>query len=182
MATNAQGQPETRTRTVIQTDWYPTSGQVKHFFDDVLVYASASLPRDKIDQLEPWDLADLKPFDPAFLAGFKTERYTVGLVDGFKIAGQRMDVTIRQLCCQDIGGDHQQLSSVQTQHVGVTFKHLLLPVWLAAYSYQGQPFRILINARTGEVDGTRPYSWVKIALMVATVAAAAVTIYLASGR
>ena len=64
----------------------------------------------------------------------------------------------------------------------MTFKHLLLPVWLAAYSYQGQPFRILINARTGEVDGTRPYSWVKIALLVVTLAAAAVAIYVAASR
>ena len=64
-ATNAQGQSETHTRMVTHTDWYPASGQVKHFFDDVLVYASASLPRDKVDELEPWDLADLKSFDPA---------------------------------------------------------------------------------------------------------------------
>jgi predicted RNA-binding Zn-ribbon protein involved in translation (DUF1610 family) len=171
--TNAQGQSETHTRLVTHTAWYPASGRVEHFFDDVLVYASKSLPVDKIDALEPWDLASLQRFDPAFLAGFKTERYTVGLTDGFQIARQRMDTTIRRLCCQDIGGDHQILNSVQTQHVGVTFKHLLLPVWLAAYSYQARPFRILVNARTGEVDGTRPYSWVKISLLVVTVATVA---------
>ncbi|HEX4142500.1 MAG TPA: hypothetical protein VHY91_03035 [Pirellulales bacterium] len=174
--TNAQGQTETHTRMVTYTNWFPAAGQVDHFFDDVLVYASKSLPADKVDALEPWDLADLKGFDPAFMAGFKTERYTVGLSDGFDVARQRMDATIRRLCCQDIGGDHQTLDSVQTQHVGVTFKHLLLPVWLAAYNYQARPFRILINARTGEVNGTRPYSWVKISLFVASVAAAAATV------
>jgi hypothetical protein len=167
---------------VTRTDWWPASGMVKHFFDDVLVYASTSLPRENINELEPWDLTGLEPFNPGFLAGFKTERYTVGLVDGFHIAQARMDAVIRQLCCRDIGGDHQTLNSVQTQHVGVTFKHLLLPLWLAAYSYQGQPFRILINARTGEVNGTRPYSWVKISLLVVTIAAAVVAIVLATQR
>jgi DNA-directed RNA polymerase subunit RPC12/RpoP len=178
--TNAQGQTETQTRLVTHTAWYPASGQIDHFFDDVLVYASHSLPVAMIDALQPWDLASLQHFDPAFLAGFKTERYTVGLPDGFQIAQQRMDQTIRQLCCQDIGGNHQILDSVQTQHVGVTFKHLLLPVWLAVYSYQAQPFRILINARTGEVNGTRPYSWAKISALVIAVVAAAAAIWFAS--
>jgi predicted RNA-binding Zn-ribbon protein involved in translation (DUF1610 family) len=182
MEANAQGEMETRTRAVTNTAWYPTSGQIKHFFDDVLVYASKSLPSDKIDALEPWDLKSLQKFDPAFLAGFKTERYTVGLVEGFKIAQQRMDTTIHRLCCQDIGGDLQQLHSVQTQNVGVTFKHLLLPIWLAAYSYQGQPFRILINARTGEVNGTRPYSWAKISALAIAIAVVVATIFYATNR
>ena len=82
------------------------------------------------------------------------------------MARQVMDVTIRRLCCQDIGGDHQQLDSVQTQHVGVTFKHILLPMWLAVYRFQGKTFHILVNARTGEVQGDRPYSWIKITLVV----------------
>jgi hypothetical protein len=86
-----------------------------------------------------------------------------------------MDVTIRQLCCQDIGGDHQQLATVNTQHVGVTFKHILLPLWLAVYRYHNQTYRILVNARTGEVQGGRPYSAMKILIAVlAGIAAASI--------
>jgi hypothetical protein len=77
-----------------------------------------------------------------------------------------MDQHIRQLCCRDIGGDQQQLHSVQTRHVGVTFKHVLLPVWLANYRYHEKVFRVIVNGRTGEIMGDRPYSWAKIALLV----------------
>ncbi len=124
-----------------------------------------------VDHLEPWDLGHLEGFQPAFLAGFKTERYVVSLADGFGTAQQIMDVQIRRLCCQNIGGDHQQLSSVQTQHVGVTYKHILLPMWLAVYRYQNRTFHILVNARNGEVTGDRPYSWIKITLLVLAVLA-----------
>ena len=55
---------------------------------------------------------------------------------------------------------------MQTQHVGVTYKHILLPMWLAVYRFQNKTFRILVNARTGEVQGDRPYSWIKITLAV----------------
>ena len=49
----------------------------------------------------------------------------------------------------------------------LTFKHVLLPVWLAAYRYRGKSFRFVVNGRTGSVEGERPYSAVKIAIAVA---------------
>jgi hypothetical protein len=85
-----------------------------------------------------------------------------------------MDGEIRTLCCRDIGGDHQQLSTVNTQHSAITFKHILQPVWLAPYHYRDKVYRIVVNARTGEVVGTRPYSfWKPVLLVLAIIAAIA---------
>jgi hypothetical protein len=77
-----------------------------------------------------------------------------------------MAAAIRDDVVRDIGGDHQRVHRVETRHEGVTFKHVLLPVWLAAYRYRDRTFRFVVNARTGEVQGERPWSWVKIALAV----------------
>src|SRR5439155_13379858 len=89
--------------------------------------------------------------------------------------------TIRQLCCQDIGGDHQRLDEVNTKHLGVIFKHSLLPVWLASYRYRDKLYQILVNARTGEVVGRRPYSVAKIvSLIVAIILAAALIFFIVS--
>ncbi len=163
---DAQGNTVTKTRQVVKTRWTSVSGEVRHFFDDVLVCGSKSLPEDLVDGLAPWRLRDLEGFKPEFLSGFRTERYAVDLAEGFDQARAIMDGEIREQCRRDIGGDHQQLESVQTKHVGVTFKHILLPVWVAAYRYRDQPYRILVNGKTGLVVGTRPYSWVKILLLV----------------
>lgn len=163
--------PVTKTRTVTKTRWYSVSGNVDHFFDDVLICASHSLPEGLMNDLAPWDLQNYEPFRPEFLAGFQTERYTVGLKEGFSQAQGIMDGTIRSLCCQDIGGDHQRLHSVQTQHTAITFKHVLQPVWLAPYRYHDKLFRIAINARTGEVVGTRPYSYWKIFFLILAILA-----------
>jgi DNA-directed RNA polymerase subunit RPC12/RpoP len=162
----------TKTRTVTKIRWYPVAGDVEHFFDDVLVCASESIPGDLIRQLTPWDLPNVELFKPEFLAGFQTERYTVDLKQGFDQARGIMDGEIRTLCCQDIGGDHQQLATVNTQHTAITFKHILQPVWLAPYHYRDQIYRIVINARTGEVVGTRPYSYWKIVFLVLGILAA----------
>jgi hypothetical protein len=73
---------------------------------------------------------------------------------------------IRGTIRRDIGGDEQRISSMNTRYSNLTYKHILLPVWLSAYRYGGRLYQFLVNARTGEVQGDRPYSWIKITLAV----------------
>lgn len=161
-ATNAKGEPETRTRQVMHTRWLPASGRVDHAFDDLLVPAADCLPKEYVRALEPWDLQALVPFDAAYLSGFRAERYQIDLKSGFEEARARMDQAIRQLCLADIGGDAQRLFDVRTQHLSVTFKHVLLPLWHSVYRYRDRPYHFVVNARTGEVQGERPVSWWKV--------------------
>lgn len=83
-----------------------------------------------------------------------------------------MDDQIRIAIRWHIGGDEQRIHSVSTQHSNISFKHILLPVWISAYKYKEKVYRFLVNARTGEVQGERPWSWVKITLAVIAVAGA----------
>ena len=151
---------------VRKTRWRNVSGRVARFFDDVLVLASKSLPKKYTDALEPWDLSALEPYKPEYLAGFRAEGYQVELVDGFDDARAYMDRMIRRDIKYDIGGDDQRIGSVNTDIADVTFKHILLPVWLAAYKYRGKTYRFVVNGRTGRVQGERPYSAWKIAFAV----------------
>lgn len=151
---------------VRKTRWRPASGRVARFFDDVLVLASKSLPKKYTDGLEPWDLSALEPYKPDYLAGFRAEGYQVELTDGFTEARQFMDRMILRDVKYDIGGDEQRVSDVDTAVGDVTFKHILLPVWLAAYKYRGRTFRFVVNGRTGRVQGERPYSAWKITFAV----------------
>lgn len=158
------GKSVTRTRT--KTDWYPASGNVSHWFDDVLIVGTKSLPKTYADALEPWDLKNLVPFDGKFLSGFKTESYGVDLKMSYDESKKKMDVVIRQKVKQHIGGNHQQITTLDTTHSSVTFKHILLPIWLSAFKYKGKTYRFMINGRTGEVQGERPYSFWKIFSLV----------------
>ncbi len=155
-----------RTVRIRKTRWRAARGQVARFFDDVLVLASQSLPKKYTDGLEPWDLSELEPYNPEYLAGFRAEGYQVELADGFVQARDYMDRMILRDVKYDIGGDRQRVSNVDTQVRDITFKHVLLPVWLAAYKYRGRTFRFVVNGRTGRVQGQRPYSAIKIAIAV----------------
>jgi hypothetical protein len=162
--TDSQG--KSQTRRVRKTRWYPAGGTVNNEFDDVLVCATPSLPRKIIEKLEPWDLPQLKPYDGKYLAGFIAERYRIELEDGFKIAEERMEPKIRQTIHRDIGGDEQRINWMSVHHDAVTFKHVLLPLWMSSFRYGEKVYRVTVNARTGEVAGERPWSWFKILMLV----------------
>lgn len=151
---------------VAKVRWRSVAGRVARFFDDVLVLASASLPKRYTDALEPWDLPALEPYQPQYLAGFRAEAYTVALADGYAQARQHMARVIERDVRFDIGGDRQRIHDIDTDVSAVTFKHILLPVWLAAYKYRGTTYRFVINGRTGRVQGERPWSVIKITLAV----------------
>ncbi|TAG23708.1 MAG: primosomal protein N' (replication factor Y) - superfamily II helicase [Rhodobacterales bacterium] len=160
------GKMETRQEQVRHTRWFPARGGVARDFDDVLVMASTSLPPRLGNELTPWDLGALVPYTPDYLAGFQAEGYTVPLSDGHASARDRMSDVIRSDVRRDIGGDEQRIHSIDTTWSDETFKHILLPVWMAAYKYNGKSYRFLVNGQTGEVQGERPWSIWKIAFAV----------------
>jgi predicted RNA-binding Zn-ribbon protein involved in translation (DUF1610 family) len=149
-----------------RTRWRRASGRVSRFFDDVLVLGSTSLPRKYSEGLAPWDLDAIEPYVPDYLAGFRAEAYTIPVEEGFADARAKMDRVILRDVKFDIGGDRQRVHDVQTQVKDVTFKHILLPVWMAAYKYRGTTYRFIINGRTGRVQGERPWSMWKIAFAI----------------
>lgn len=170
------GKSQTRTESVTKVRWFATSGRVARAFNDVLVLASKSLPKRYTDALAPWDLEKLTPYQPEYLAGYAAEGYQVSLQDGYEEARAIMDAQIRSDVRTDIGGDQQKIDNLETVVSNLTFKHVLLPVWMAAYKYQGETYRFVVNGRTGAVEGERPWSRWKIAFAVLTAIAIAVGI------
>lgn len=169
--TTENGRTVTKTRQVTKTRWEPVSGRVSRDFDDVLVMASRSLPEGYARALEPWDLKELTAFNEKFLSGYRTESYQVDVKQGWGKATGIMEESIRVDVCRDIGGDHQRIHSLDTSYDATTFKHTLLPIWISAYRYHGKVYRFLVNGRTGEVQGERPWSWAKIAGVALAVSA-----------
>jgi hypothetical protein len=147
---------------VQETRWWPAHGTVSRAFDDVLVPGTTVLPGRRVDELAPWPLDQARAYQQEFLAGHFALRYDVEPENGYAEARDRMAPIIRSDCEDDIGGDEQRVHNVDTQYNDVTFKLMLLPIWIATFLYGGKTFQILVNGLTGEVRGERPYSKLKI--------------------
>ena len=100
---------------------------------------------------------------------------------GLTEARAHMDAVIARDVRMDIGGDQQRIDRIDTRMSDVTFKHVLLPVWVAAYKYSGQSYRFVVNGQTGRVQGERPYSkWKSAFATIAALIVAAIVGYIAA--
>ncbi|MGH7133488.1 MAG: hypothetical protein ACREJO_16280 [Phycisphaerales bacterium] len=171
------GKPTMQTQMQQRVRWTPCSGVVDNAFDDLLVPASRSLPSDKAKILEPWDLPALVVYDDAYLSGFAAESYQVELPAGFETAKGLMAPEIEATIRGDIGGDVQRIGGVNVQYLDITYKHLLLPVWISSFRYLNKVYQFFVNARTGEVTGERPWSaWKITGLVVACLIAVGIIV------
>jgi len=161
---------KTQTRVVTKIRWRSVSGRVSNEFDNVLVPASELISNKLTKSMTQWNLTKSQEYSPKFLSGYKSELYQVGLPRGFRAGKDIMSQTIRRLIRRDIGGDHQRISSVDTDYEHVGFKLMLMPLWVSAFLYNKKTFRFIINGQTGQVKGERPYSWIKIVSFIAAIA------------
>ena len=159
-----------------RTRWYPAQGSFRRFFDDVLVVAGRGIANKNVRSLEPWPLENCIPFNPQVMAGYLARTYDLPLREGFEVAEKRIASALHADVCNRIGGDTQRVHSIQTEYGALSYKHLLLPVWLMVYKYGDKAYQVVINAATGEVQGERPYSFLKIAVLVLAVLAVLVVV------
>ncbi len=161
---------ERKTRSVQHTRWEYSSGALDHFYDDDLVPASRGVPTALLKKIEPFPTTtDLKPYDPGYLAGWTVEQYQIDLVAAAKEARDDMDAQTRNLCARNVPGDTHRNLMVQSDYSGQTFKHILVPVWVLAYTYGAKSFQLVANGYTGALAGKHPLSWVKITFAILAV-------------
>ncbi len=153
-------------RRVRQVRWVPASGERHDAYDDVLVCASKGLDSGLCRKIEPFQLRSLVPYRDEYLAGWAAESYALDVKEGWAIAREIIRDNQQARCAGDVPGDTQRALEVATIIAGRSYKHVLLPVWVAAYRFRETVYRFLINGQTGEVHGQAPLSWVKILLAV----------------
>jgi hypothetical protein len=161
---DAQGR--TRTEQVRHVRWSPASGRLEHFFDDALVCASKGVHPVLLRKIEPFDTKALVPYDPAFLSGWVVERYQIDLLSASKTSRDEMQRRVEEMCAAQVPGDTHRNLQVDARYSGRTFKHILVPVWMLQYHFNGKPFQVVVNGVDGKIAGEQPYSWIKIALAV----------------
>ena len=153
-------------KDVRKVRWTPASGALSHVFDDELICASVGVDSGKLRRIEPFPTGSLVPFDPGYLAGWTVERYQIDLLSAAERGRQEMTNELRRLCAEQVPGDtHRNLVVDATFH-DQTFKHILAPIWLMTYVYGAKSYQVVVNGVTGTIAGSRPYSWIKVTLLV----------------
>ena len=169
------------TRQVQKVRWWPSSGHRSDDHDDVLVYATQSIDVKILEKVYPFDTKKLVPYNPSYLSGWGAESYRIPLSEAWTLGQSIVEREQYNRCGRDVPGDTHRNLRVNTRLSSLKYKHVLLPVWLASYRYNNKVYRFMINGQTGEVQGQKPISWIKVAIAVVIVLAIiALIVYLAS--
>jgi hypothetical protein len=140
--------------------------ELSHAFDDDLVPASQGVHTPRLKGVEPFPTGELIPYDPGYLAGWTVERYQIDLVAAAARSRAQMEAELRRLCAAAVPGDTHRNLDVRSTFSDQRFKHILVPIWLMTYLYGARSYQVVVNGVTGQVSGERPWSWIKITLLV----------------
>ena len=160
------GKPKQVTKQVRKIRWHTESGRYSEFFDDVLVKASRNVASGLIDKIEPFHLNALLDYKMDYLSGFLAERYSIPLKEGWSDARGIIDMGITNGIRRQVHGDVVEIMSVSTDYDDITYKHILLPIWISSFQFNSKIYRFLVNGQTGKVSGKSPVSAVKVTIAV----------------
>lgn len=162
--------------TKTRTDWYRVSGRYSESFDDVLVCGSSEQKEAMIGALEPFDTKQVVQYKPEYMAGFSAERYTVKMKNAWEKAKEKIKRILRRNVESKVrtekSADSVRNMNINTEFNNITYKYLLLPIWISSFKYNNKVYNFMVNGQTGKVSGNTPISWIKVAITVIVVIAA----------
>ncbi len=166
-----------KTRTRI--DWRWESGQAGVDFDDLLVPGTAKLSTLHLKNIGNFDLHQLVNYEPRLLAGMQAQGYDLPLEPAWEVARQEMREQSREACRGQASTSMIRNFSMSLDFADEVWRYILLPVFLAAYSYDNKVYQVLVNGQNGRISGQRPVDWNKVWLAIIAILAPGVLISLA---
>lgn len=153
-----------------RTTWRPVCGVHQEFMDDITVMASKRQEDSGVKQCEPFKLSKLIPYDPKVLAGFVAERYSIGLKDGWAIAQttihEKLKSSIEDYIKFHWKCNHASGVVFSTVYSKITYKYILVPVWISSFKYKEKTYQFAVNGQTGKVGGKAPVSAWRVILAI----------------
>lgn len=170
-----------KTRQVLRWRW--ESGRVYHHFKDITVNGvhPNRINHEMLKAIEPFRLEDLVLFSPDYLVGMNVQAYETPLKDAWESARQNMRTATNQICHSDTGSSHVRNMSIDMDYDEEEWRYVLLPVYMAGYSFMNHHYNIMLNGQTGKMAGNKPVDWKKVRTITWLIALIAILISVIAG-
>ena len=156
--------------THTKTDWKRVRGVYQEFFDDVTILASKRQEDSGVKGCEPFDFSKMIPYSPQVVAGFVAERYSIGLKEGWGLAQNiikfRLNTNISNYVKKHWKANRADGVKFSTLYDNITYKYLLVPVWISSFKYKDKVYEFAVNGQTGKVGGKAPVSAWRVILAI----------------
>ena len=182
------GQTRTRTvgsgknrRTETYVVWRNICGTFCWNYDDLLMTAGTRFGQRELNKISPFDTNNSCKYEDKYMLGFMAYQYDKELVDCWDEARREIDADLRRRILGQYSHDRVAYLNVSTNHADVTYKYVMLPVYVGNYVFKSKPYNFFVNGKTGKVYGKTPKSPLKIAIAILLGLAVAVGLALLLG-
>ena len=154
------------------TEYFHVSGQYASSFDDVLIQASSEVRQQVVNKLQPYNTRSSRAYTQEYLSGFTAEQNARAGTECWEDA---KNVIANRLRSQILSGYHYDVVSsfnISTRYSDVTYKYVLLPVYVGHSTWRQKLYNFFVNGETGKVTGKAPVSPLKVLGVVLLCAAA----------
>ncbi len=141
----------------VDTSYYLVNRAGGMQFYHVPVDGSTEMDDDTTESIEPFDYSALTEFNPAYLAGYETDKYDVDAKAAEGRAKERLYRSGEQVLRGTVNG--YDTVTVKHRHLASSngkVHYVLLPVWMFETVYNGKKHQFAINGQTGKMVGELP--------------------------
>jgi predicted RNA-binding Zn-ribbon protein involved in translation (DUF1610 family) len=162
---------EGKTHTETKTRWFDVSGEIKADYKDIFIPSGKAIPNDIAKELEPYPMGSVVGYKQEYLADRAAEHYSRDLNTCFGEFGKYVYSDLCQQIRRKYNADRIKKMDIDTTYTSKFFNYILLPNYIANFSFKKKNYNFYVNGATGEVVGKYPKSLVKIGAVIGAVAA-----------
>ena len=162
---------EVQENSVGSEEWVTRTGSEFELFDDVLIPGNKTLSPKIIEAITPFKLKEVVQFEPDYLANWPALTYDIPLAKASLLARKQVVKDTHRKLHSRVFPNRQKrnLNTGAANWMDMTFKYILLPLWVGSYWYEGKRYRVLINGQTGKVGGDKPRDNVKTTAIILSI-------------
>ncbi len=155
-----------KTQTRRELRYFTVSGNISAKFDDVLIQAGNRISQRDIEKICPFDTNASQEYSSVFLHGYSAHSNEKSGADCWEEAKIWIYGEIRRRILARYDYDVVDSLSPRTSCSDVTFKYLLLPLYVGHCNWKTKLYNFFVNGKNGRVTGKTPLSPLKVTLAV----------------
>lgn len=156
-------------RTQTYTVWRNISGQHDSSFDDVLISSGKKVEQNTLNSIAPFDTNNGKNYKEEYLLGYLAYQNDEELSDCWGKAKNLLDSKIKAQILSKYHYDTVAYLNVWTKHEKVTYKYVMLPIYVGNFKFKKKLYNFFVNGSTGKVFGKYPKSVSKIVSLIVAI-------------
>lgn len=151
-----------KTERIRKIRYFTVSGNYDAFFDDVLIQASRTIEQKFVDKMQPFETNDSKEYTAEYLNGFSASQYERDGMECWELAKEKIHARVKSLILSQYVYDVVSSFSVNVACEDITYKYVLLPVYVGHCKWNKKNYNFYVNGKNGKVAGKTPLSALKI--------------------